>query len=28
MPDGTTITIGLFRDPEGRTVGVVDVGAM
>jgi len=26
MPNGTTITIGLFRDPERRTIGLVDVG--
>jgi len=26
MPNSTTITIGLFRDPEGRMVGLVDVG--
>jgi len=27
MPNGSSIVIGLFRDPEGRTVGLVDVGA-
>jgi uncharacterized protein len=26
MPDGNSITIGLFRDPEGRTIGLVDPG--
>ncbi|HTV93491.1 MAG TPA: VOC family protein [Verrucomicrobiae bacterium] len=26
MPNGASITIGLFRDPEGRTIGLVDVG--
>jgi predicted enzyme related to lactoylglutathione lyase len=26
MPDGNSITIGLFRDPEGRTIGLVDTG--
>lgn len=28
MPNGASITIGLFRDPEGRTVGLVDPGVM
>jgi uncharacterized protein len=26
MPNGASITIGLFRDPEGHTIGLVDPG--
>jgi predicted enzyme related to lactoylglutathione lyase len=26
MPNGASITIGLFHDPEGRTIGLVDPG--
>lgn len=26
MQNGAAITIGLFRDPDGRTIGLVDVG--
>jgi uncharacterized protein len=28
MPNGGEITLGLFRDPEGHTVGLVDPGEM
>ncbi len=28
MPGGEEITIGLFRDPQGNTIGLVDPGAM
>jgi uncharacterized protein len=28
MPRGGEITIGLFRDPQGNTIGLVDPGAM
>jgi uncharacterized protein len=28
MPDGGEITIGVFRDPEGHTIGLVDPGEM
>jgi uncharacterized protein len=28
MPGGGEITIGVFRDPQGNTIGLVDPGAM